>query len=124
MGQQGCILSAGSRGDWFPCFFQLPEAAHIPCLVTLHDSSLCFQATYSSLTLTLPVLRILIITLGLLGYSPHLKILNLLISVKFLLPCKVTNHRFHVLGSARPWGGVIILLSSRTPLFQKAEKVF
>ena len=53
MGWQGCVLSGGSRGESFPCLFQLLEAAHIPGSLLLITPNSVSIATSLSLTLTL-----------------------------------------------------------------------
>ena len=53
MAWQGCVLSGGSRGESFPCLFQLLEAAHVPASLLLITPNSVSVITSPSLTLTL-----------------------------------------------------------------------
>lgn len=63
MGQEGCITSGCFRGNMFPCFSQLPEAAGIPWPVAPDHSDHCFRCHMSSDSVLLPPSNTLVITL-------------------------------------------------------------
>ena len=69
--QWSCIPSGDSRGEFVPCLFQAPEAAHVSWFVALLPSpkpamaeSFSHRVFWPILLPLLPLLRILVITLG------------------------------------------------------------
>lgn len=109
-----CSSTEAAGEDLLSCFVQALEVAHLPRLVALLPSSHHTAATLvlvtASLTPHFPfsLTRALVITLGPPGnpeYSPHVKIVNLIPSVKSPLLRKVTYSQALWIRTWTPSGG-------------------
>lgn len=100
----GCILSGGFWGGEFSCFF--------PCIT----SASCFDHIYYWLAFLAPSHKdswLHWLQVNNPGYSPHLKILNLITSTKPLWPCKAGIDSFQKLRCECFRGTIILFTTDR-----------
>lgn len=110
------FLSGGIRENLLVRHFQLLEAAHVTCPQPCLEPA-ASHLLHSSYTVTSPSAcsmkmlsdlkdsRLAWAQLDNPRYSPHLKVLTLIISTKSLEPCKEPYHKYWVLRSNRDFWG-------------------